>query len=236
VDLKLPVNDEFSNRVTQIRPLTDFTSQVLLRPMQFPALSYQAGQYVNVLHQDQRISPMSIACAPNDLSVLEFHVAHPPGNLLAHDLMRIAREEQIWRLTGPFGSCTVNRMHSDRPIIFLARGTGLAPVKALIEAFIRLPLYPAISFYWSVSRQSYLYMTDLLEKWRLQIPDFIYTPVVLDQETAVPRALLETVLRDHPDLSTYQVYASGSSAFVYAVFPELHYCGLETAYFYSDAL
>ena len=229
-------NEEYSFRVTHIQPLAGHVAQILLRPIHFPSISYEAGQYVHVLHQDQSISPLSIACAPNDKSILEFHLFHPAQNLLAQDLMRLAREENIWRMTGPFGRCTISQLHHDRPIIFLARGTGFAPVKAMIEAFTRLPLYPAISFYWSVSQRSHLYMNELLEKWMIQIPDFSYTPVCMDQDAANPVALLETVLRDHPDISRYQVYASGSQPFVYALFSELHYRGLEMEFFYSDVL
>ncbi len=229
-------NEEFSFHVTAINKLTDQISQILLKPTSFPSLSYQAGQYVNVLHQDQAVSPLSIACAPNPESTLEFHLFHPPKNLLAQDLMRIAQQEKIWRLTGPYGRCTIERIHTDKPIIFLARGTGFAPVKAVIEALMKVPLYPPMTLYWSAAQSSYLYLTDLLEKWKTVVPDFAYFPVCLDAHAATPAGLLETVLKNHPDIAKYQIYASGSQAFVYNLFAELHYHGVEMEYFYSDVL
>lgn len=191
---------------------------------------------MNILHEDETVSPLSIACAPNDNSQLEFHLFHPPQNLAAQDLMRIAREQKIWRMTGPYGNCMVSRLDTERPVIFVARGTGFASVKAMIEGIIRLPLYPAISFYWSVPQQAYFYMNGLLEEWLALIPDFSYTPIALDKEAAMPRVLLQTILRDHKDLSALQVYASGSPSFVFSVFSELHFHGLERKDFYSDVL
>lgn len=225
---------EFSCRIKSIQPLTDSVSQLLVQAENSALPAYEAGQYMNVLHDDQSISPLSIAGAPRADNLMEFHLAHPAHNLPALDLLRQAREKKIWRMEGPFGKCTADRLRADRPVILVARGTGFAPVKAVIEAMMRLPVYPPLSFYWSAARRADFYMVNLLTQWSRQVPDFAYTLVDQDTETARPAMLIQKILQDHPDFSHKQVYASGSSQFIYAVFPELHFRGLQTEFFFSD--
>ena len=210
-----------------------------LRSVSQPVFSYAAGQYVEVVHKDRCVSPLSIACAPTALANLEFHLFHPVENHKAQDLLRIAQAEKTWSLRGPYGSCTVNRLHPQKPIIFLARGTGFAPIKAVIEAlFISPGRCPAIHLYWSVSRREDFYLTDLLEKWKTEFPNFIFTPVLTREFSPKAPAgsplLHDIVLRDYLDLSAYQVYASGPRPLVNAAFYAFQKHGLQQTFFYSD--
>ena len=53
----------FSYLVSSISSVAPAVSQIILRPKQSPALSYQAGQYIEVMHGEGALSPLSIACA-----------------------------------------------------------------------------------------------------------------------------------------------------------------------------
>lgn len=232
---------DFLYRVTHIQQLARHVSSILLQPAQLSSLIYEAGQYVTVIHQDESVSPLSIACAPTN-SLLEFHLFHPPLNFKANDLLRSAQQEKIWRIRGPYGACTVSRLARDRPIVFLARGTGFAPIKAVMEALMQSshPFSEKIFFYWSVPTQEDLYMTDLLEKWLKDFANFAFTPVFTkefaDKEQTSATPLQEIVLRDLPDLSRFQVYASGPKALIYSAFYAFQQHGLHQEWFYSDVL
>ena len=78
--------------VLSITPLAEQISRVQLTRSD-KTLHYQAGQYVEVQHQDKSESALSIACAPNAEGLLEFHVSHTEKNKQARDLMRIAHAE-----------------------------------------------------------------------------------------------------------------------------------------------
>src|SRR5207245_279754 len=100
-------------------------------------------------HPDQNVSPLSIACAPNKDALLEFHLFHPAENTKAQDLMRMATQEKLWLIGGPFGRCKVSSLRRDIPTIFIASGTGLASIKAVVEELLRSHDYPPICLYWS---------------------------------------------------------------------------------------
>lgn len=221
--------------MTQIHNLIGEVSQILLVPADDSILHYASGQYVNVMHSDQSISSLSIACAPNVKHELEFHLFHPPQNLPARDLMRMARQEGIWNIAGPYGDCTDTRLDKNKPIIFIARGTGFASIKAVIEALSR-ETHPPIYFYWSMPDQSDFYLETLLESWKKNISGFHYSLISADKNPASPQSLCELLISNHKQFSSCQIYSSGSPQFVKAVYLALQPHGLEDKLFYSDML
>lgn len=224
--------DVFSYRVTSLQSIGESVSQIFLQPLQVPALTYQAGQYIEVMHENGDWSPLSIACAPNSLNRLEFHLFHTEQNQTANDLLRMARQEKKWRITGPRGDCTVARLQPEKPVIFLARGTGFAPVKAVMEALLQSSRVTTIHFYWSVKTSSDLYLLDVLKNWEKNSNGFTFIPV-LTQETG-SHVLPDVILRAHPDLTSYQVYASGPQPLINTAFSDFVQHGLPRANFYSD--
>jgi CDP-4-dehydro-6-deoxyglucose reductase, E3 len=225
----------FSYGVTAVEPLAETVAQIFLRPLKHPALTYQAGQYIEVIHPNHSVSPLSIACAPNETEMLEFHLFHSAQNQQALELLRMAKEEKTWTLSGPYGTCTASRLHADKPLIFLARGTGFAPIKAVMEALLQARFNQPLYFYWSVKTSQDLYLTDLIDQWVKHAPHLHFIPV-LTQEIG-SHVVPNIILRDHPDLSRYQVYASGPRPLITTAFSDfVQRGGLEAGAFYSDLL
>lgn len=224
--------------VEDCHSLTPHVTQIFLSNSSPEPLRYEAGQYVKIVHPDQVTSPFSIANAPWDFSRIELHLLALTENYRAREILRMVTEEKKLKLRGPYGTCTLSRLASQRPIIFLARGTGFAPIKAVIEALIQQPDYPPIHFYWSAPGWRDLYLMDLLNHWTQTVRGFHFTAVLtrefLPSETAKFGALPPIVLQDYPDLSFHQVYASGPEAMIYAALYDFQQHGLAKEWFYSD--
>ena len=223
-------------RVSQVRAYTENISQILLYTEDADPLVYQAGQYVKVVHPDQNLSPLSIAKAPQDLKVLELHLFHPVQNARAQEILRMVREEGRLLLRGPFGEATTEALLPEQPIIFLAGGTGFAPIKAMIEALSQQAACPAMHLYWSVSQEKELYLYPLVKTWEKTVPGFRFTAVLTREEGEEPkmRAIPRVVLEDYPDLSDYQVYASGPRSMIYAALYAFLQRGMAREAFYTD--
>lgn len=105
------------------------------RALQYP-LPWRAGQYVSV--EVPRYLPRvwrtySVANAPNDDNVLEFHVRTPAGaGWVSGAVVRRVKPGDLLRVAAPMGSMTLDR-DSEQDILCVAGGVGLAPVKALVE-------------------------------------------------------------------------------------------------------
>jgi CDP-4-dehydro-6-deoxyglucose reductase len=150
------------------------------------------------------------------------------------------RERDILRCEGPFGTFFL-REGSDKPIVFVASGTGFAPIKAVIEHMFRKAIARPATLYWGGRRPRDLYMNALAEKWAAEHSGFRYVPVISD---ALPEDgwrgrtgfVHRAVMEDFPDLSGHQVYACGVPVMVDAARKDfVSACGLPEEEFYADS-
>jgi CDP-4-dehydro-6-deoxyglucose reductase len=124
------------------------------------------------------------------------------------------KEKEILRIEGPQGSFFL-RDDSDKPMVFVASGTGFAPIKALLEHMLHKGIVRPVTLYWGGRRPLDLYMHDWLLATAEKMPSLRYVPVVSD---ALPEDawsgrtgfVHRAVLQDFADLSGYQVYACGA--------------------------
>jgi ferredoxin-NADP reductase/hemoglobin-like flavoprotein len=97
-------------------------------------LPYLPGQYVSVNspHLPAIWRPYSLGNAPRRDRTLDLHISHVENGVLSTALVRQTREGDILRLSAPGGGLVL-RTPVERPVTFIAAGTGWAPVKALLQ-------------------------------------------------------------------------------------------------------
>ncbi|MGC9669333.1 globin domain-containing protein [Planosporangium sp. 12N6] len=102
------------------------------RPLQ--RLEYEAGQYLSLetYYQPRLWRMYSPANAMRDDNTIDFHVRAVGAGWVSSALVRKLKPGDMIRLAAPMGSMTLDRQ-SDRDLVMVAGGTGLAPIKALIE-------------------------------------------------------------------------------------------------------
>ncbi|GGM16333.1 globin domain-containing protein [Dactylosporangium sucinum] len=107
-----------------------------VKPMQ--PLEYRAGQYVSVesRYQPRLWRMYSVANAPRTDGSLDFHVRAVGAGWVSSALVRRVQVGDMVRLGAPMGSMILDR-RSTRDVVCVAGGTGLAPIKALIEEMTR---------------------------------------------------------------------------------------------------
>ena len=224
-------------RVAAKRLLCHDVMEVRLQLPPTERLQYRAGQYVDVLLRDGRRRAFSLANCPLHDEFLVLHVRRVPGGTFSGHVFDALEERSLLRLQGPLGSFHL-RNESDRPVVFLAGGTGFAPIKAIIENALLEPPEREMHLYWGVRSERDLYLPGLPREWAKAHPRFHFVPVLSEPEPGrIGRTGLvhEAVLADFPDLSGHEVYASGPPPMVAAareVFPE-HGLDLERLFFDS---
>ena len=223
------------------------SSDVAILKLQLPAserFQFLAGQYLEFLLKDGQRRAYSIANAPDQEGPLELHIRHLPGGLFTDFVFSTKepalKEKDILRFEGPLGSFFL-REDSKKPIIFVAAGTGFAPIKSIIEQMRTKKIQRPIALYWGGRRPSDLYMNGLCEAWAKDLSDFQYIPVISD---AVPEDgwsgrsgfVHQAVMADHPDLKDFQIYACGAPVMVNAARQDfLSKCHLPEEEFFADS-
>lgn len=198
--------------------------------------AYLPGQYLDVLLEDGGRRSFSIANAPNG-ETLELHIRVTPGGRFANWVAREMPERAILRVEAPLGAFYL-RQDSDRPIVMIAGGTGLAPLLAMLQQVLPSTTRP-IRLYRGVRSRRDLYLDSLLDEWAGQYADrFRYTPVLSEPDpdwTGACGFVHEAVLREEPALADADVYLSGPPAMVRAGKDAFPARGLPAERLYYDA-
>jgi CDP-4-dehydro-6-deoxyglucose reductase, E3 len=230
---------------TRVAALAKASHDVMTVRLQLPAADvfrYHAGQYVEFILRDGDRRAYSMGNAPHtqaETPGIELHIRHMPGGKFTDHVFSALKEKEIMRVEGPFGSFYL-REDSAKPMIFLASGTGFAPIKAMIEhlQFKRITR-PAV-LYWGGRRPADLYMHDWVMARVAEMPNLRYVPVVSD---ALPEDAWQgrtgfvhkAVLEDTADLSGYQVYACGAPIVVDSAQAAYLAAGLPDDEFFADS-
>ena len=206
----------------RVEHLDRLVADVMLLRFKLPAnerLQFKAGQYVDFLLKDGKRRSFSMANAPHADALIELHIRHTPGGLFTDRVFAASepalKVRDILRIEGPHGSFFL-RDESNKPIVFVASGTGFAPIKAIIEHMLHSENKRPITLYWGGRRPHDLYLNHLAIAWAEKHPaQFSYVPVVSDAQPADDWAgrtgfVHHAVMQDFADLSSHQVYACGA--------------------------
>ena len=254
LDVGMPVVKKLPVRLMSSERLAPDVMLLRLQLPQTETFEYKAGQFIDFLLKDGQKRSYSIANAvPLTLQsqsnsgiavqCIELHLRHMPGGLFTDHVFKSLKDKEIFRIEGPMGGFFLRA--NNKPMIFLASGTGFAPIKALIEHIMSsedpsLQSQP-LSLYWGARTLSDLYMHHWVQEVVQRWPALKYIPVLSEptQEDAWQGRtgwVHQAVLQDHPDLSAHQVYACGSPLMVEAAKKDFALLGgLPTDEFFADA-
>ena len=138
-------------------------------------LSYEAGQYLDVLLDGERRRSYSMA-SPSGSLTLELHIRHLPGGVFTDQVFGALRPGQRLALEGPAGDFYLRPTAA--PIVLLASGTGFAPLKALLAHAMAQGNQRPMQLYWGGRRPPDLYMDALCQQWASELAWFDYIPVL----------------------------------------------------------
>jgi CDP-4-dehydro-6-deoxyglucose reductase len=205
-------------RVEKLDRLADDVMRVKIKLPANERLQFLAGQYIDFQLKDGRARSYSLANPPHDDALLELHIRHVAGGLFTEQVFSTLKERDILRLKGPLGSFFI-REDSDKPMLFIAGGTGFAPIKGMLEHAFAAHLDREMVLYWGVRSLKDLYLAELPQRWQAEHPNFSFVPVLSapqpeDRWQGRTGFVHDAVLADFADLSGYQVYACGAPVMV----------------------
>lgn len=200
-------------------------------------LPYDAGQHVSV---ETRRWPQvwrrySIANAPRDDGTVDLHVRAVPAGWVSGALVRHTDVGDRVRM-GPADGAMVPDGSPERDVLCVAGGTGLAPIKAIVEERARARHGGRVHLFFGARQEDDLY--DLPELRRLEgaHPRLRVVPVV-SHDPAYPGAqgmVADVVARDR-SWADHDVFVSGPEQMVFATVTRLQDADVPLARILHDA-
>jgi phenol hydroxylase P5 protein len=177
----------------EIHPVRDYTGSVavlddiapwvrrLVVQLEEP-LAFNPGQYVQLNLPDGGSRPYSVASTPADPARIELHVKRTEGGAATDRWIfdSLAVGDPI-TLSGPYGKFSFRPLR-DKPVLLLGSGTGLAPLKSILQHLVETADETGwendVVLYHGVATVEELYDRDWLEALAQEHEWFSYRPAV----------------------------------------------------------
>lgn len=195
--------------------------------------NYLPGQYIDLMYNGITRS-YSIASASAENNMLELHIRKVENGTFSHFVFNEFKPNQLLRMQGPVGTFFVRT--NEKPLIFLAGGTGFAPVKAMVESLIKQDDRRTIHIYWGARTRNDIY-SNLPEQWALKYPHIKSHVIISDDDMWEGRSgfVHQAVLNDFDRLDEFVVYACGAPAMINIARQTFIEKGLDEHSFIADA-
>ncbi|HEV2704008.1 MAG TPA: 2Fe-2S iron-sulfur cluster-binding protein [Steroidobacteraceae bacterium] len=205
------------SRIARRVQLAPDVMQLILRVPAVESMEFLAGQYLDVLLEGGLRRSYSVANAPHSGSQFELHVRHVPGGAFSDPVFSTLREGALLKIEGPLGRFIYQG--GPGPTLFIAGGTGFAPIKAMLGEALKEESAAKLHLYWGARDAVGIYEEALVRDWAARHARLNVHTVLSVASTPPHRRgwVHEAVLQDHPDLAAFAIYAAGPPAMIDAI-------------------
>jgi len=207
---------------------------------------FSAGQYASVI-----FDPRANKLPPRDFSManrpggdgLEFHIRLMPGGAVTPYVAEALKAGERVRVVGPYGNAFYRPRHAG-PILAVAGGSGLAPIKSTVEEALARGARQPIHLYFGVRAERDLYLQDHLAALAAKHPNLRVIPVLSEPDGPTERRtgfLSEAVGKDFANgaggagLDGFKAYLAGPPIMVETCTRVLKHLGLARQNLHADA-
>ena len=227
-DIKIEVPEELlsiKEFETVIEKITDYTHDIKglrFKLSEGETIKFRAGQFANLFSKpyddvkEETSRAYSISSAPSDNRAIELVVRYVPNGMVTTYVFKHLHEGDRVKLIGPFGDFFLR--DTDREIVCIAGGSGLAPIRSIILDMIDRGITnrKATFFFGAVSTRD-LYYVEEFKAIEKQHPWFKFIPALSRDDSGHPyaRGLITNVVADnYNDMKNIEAYLCGSPGMI----------------------
>lgn len=234
---------QYTTRVEALRDLTYDIKEVTLRLPEGQSMDFKAGQYIQfevppyALTDEPVYRAYSLASDPALGDRLELEIRLVPNGICTTYVHKILKAGDAVTVNGPYGDFYLR--DTDRPIVFVAGGSGMAPIKAILHAMAKQGSTREARYFFGARTERDLFLTDLMADFQRRLPRFEFIPALSAAEPgsgwAGERGLITEVLGRRTDsLQEAEAYLCGSPGMIDACIAVLKAKGMPAERIYYD--
>jgi Na+-transporting NADH:ubiquinone oxidoreductase subunit F len=189
-DLQIEIPEElfsiksWATRLVKKTRLNYDTVELRLQLPGEETISFKPGQYVQLKTvrygkiKEEVYRAYSISSSAQDNRAVEIVVRLVPGGIATtwvHDVLQEGAEVEI---SGPYGKFFLQE--GRREIVFIAGGSGLAPIKSILHQIQEEKIDRKATFYFGAVDLRDLFHVETMREFEKNIPNFIYVPALSD--------------------------------------------------------
>jgi CDP-4-dehydro-6-deoxyglucose reductase/ferredoxin-NAD(P)+ reductase (naphthalene dioxygenase ferredoxin-specific) len=204
---------------------------------------FSAGQYSSVIFAPDRTGTGRLP--PRDFSManrpggdtLEFHIRLVPGGAVTPYVAEALAPGERVRVVGPYGNAFYRPRHAG-PVLAIAGGSGLAPIKSTVEEALARGARQPIHLYFGARAERDIYLEAHFRALSAQHPNLKFVPVLSEPDAPTDRRtgyLSEAIGKDFADLDGFKAYLAGPPIMVETCTQVLRRRGLARQNCHADA-
>jgi NAD(P)H-flavin reductase/hemoglobin-like flavoprotein len=193
--------------------------------------SYRPGQFASIETPYRPCSwrRYSMASAEGHEGLVEFHVRTVGAGFVSGPLVWRAQVGDVFKLGAPMGELGIDKQ-SQRDVLCIAGGTGLAPIKAMIEEMTRWNTARKVTVFFGVRRAGDLYDIAAMHSIQARNPWLTVIPCVSDDPTFIgERGTLPDLVARYGSWADHDVFLCGSPDMMRATLSRLREIGVPDA-------
>ncbi|KAB2707049.1 2Fe-2S iron-sulfur cluster binding domain-containing protein [Brucella intermedia] len=233
-ELDLPVRT-YRTRVIAIDDATHDIRQIRLEIEAGETVAFRAGQYAQVTFAGVPARDYSMANQPGR-SYFEFHIRHVPGGATSEHVAASLKVGDEVSVRGPLGSSFLREQHTG-PILAVAGGSGLAPIKSIVEMALASGLRQPIHLYFGARTERDLYLVEHFSLLASTYDNLQFIPVLSEvsrSDQFRTGLITDAIVSDIQDLDGWKVYMAGPPAMIDAAGVMLRELGLQSEDMHAD--
>ena len=201
--------------VVEVERRTSTIIEVWLSALAQP-ITYLPGQYVLLEDVECGLAPRSysVANAPREDGLVSLLVTRVPDGQLSpwvYDRMRVG---DAVTLSGPYGTFIADRFQTG-PVLYLASGSGLAPIRALVEAAVEEQPLSSSTLVFSARTEADVLDGAHFARLAIEYPDFRFVRTLTRGSGPPPHGRIPAILPDLcGKLDGHEVFIAGAPGFV----------------------
>jgi propane monooxygenase reductase subunit len=233
----LPIQQAVAE-VVSIQAVTHDMRHLVLRLVEPKELRFFPGQYLDIaLPGTDATRSFSMAnITTKDTGQLEFVIKVYPDGLFSHFLDTGLTVGDRLDVVGPFGVFTLR--DSERDLIFIGGGAGMAPILSLLRSMVERGITRKATYYYGARGRRDLCFDKELRELEEALPGFRYVPALsesADDSWDGEVGLITDVVRRHEStLAGADAYVCGPPPMVEAAIPLLTQLGTPEKRIYYD--
>lgn len=234
---------EFQAKVTRLRDLTHDIKEVTLELSEPKEISFTAGQFIQLQIPEYELTDepiyraYSMSSNPKENGKVELEIRYVPNGICTTYVHQYLKEGEEIIFNGPYGDFYLR--DSDRDILFIAGGSGMAPIKSILYDMAEKGIDRKASYFFGARSKKDLFLLDEMRELEEKLPNFTFVPALSDpapeDKWEGDTGLITDVLDRHIDSGeNKEAYLCGSPGMIDASIAVLSKNGIPEDLIYYD--
>ena len=234
---------EYTTEVLSIRDLTYDIKEVTLRLKDPSEISMRAGKYIQFVVPAYELTPdpvyraYSVSSSPSAKDTVELEIRLVPNGICTTYVFNHLKVGDAVTINGPYGDFYLR--DSDRDIIFIAGGSGMAPIKSMLLDMAEKGSARKATYFFGARAVRDLFLVEEMRAFEKKLPGFSFVPALsnpLPEDTwkGETGLITEVLDRHFTALDHHEAYLCGSPGMIDASIKVLKAKGMPDELIFFD--